>query len=214
MKKLLLCSFILLQAANIFAQYSGVFISPGIAVSKPTFPIIGTFQNKAAAGFDGGIGAEFCVSKKFSVQAELNYSIQGLILLDSTYGGFLNYRKSYLTIPLLAKYYFLPGFSLFAGPQIGYLVSNRLVVHGSTSETRLDIKHLLKSTDFYIVAGVEYHFPAGLFVNLRYNLGLTDIAKGRVLILPQLPGDEYKNRYFSFRLGYSIPMTKLLKSNH
>jgi hypothetical protein len=212
MKKLFLCSCILFQVAGAFAQYSGVFISPGIAISKPVFPIVGTPQNKAATGFDGGIGAEFSISKKFSVQAELNYSVQGLISLDSSSGEFLNFCNSYLTVPLLAKYYFLPGLSLFAGPQFGYLVSSRLFAHGSSGETRVDFKRLIKSTDFCVVAGAEYHFPAGVFVNLRYNLGLTNIDKG--LLLAVFPDEEYKNRYFSFRLGYSIPMTKLFKSNH
>jgi hypothetical protein len=200
---------LLIVAAVTRAQYSGIFFTPGIAIGKSTLPEL-PFPDRPLTGFDGGIGAEYGISKKISLQAELNYSVQGARLVDDSTGEFLKLQTSYLTLPVLVKYYFSQGFSVFAGPQFSYLLAARQLAHGANSHTTLDIKHFYKSTDICLVAGLEYRFPAGLLFSLRYNYGLTDIDHSLIGIIQD---NKQKNRYFSFRMGYSIPFSRLMQSN-
>ena len=205
----LMILILLLIGTENFAQYSAMSISSGISIGKTKFPAQPNLKSKPLGGFDGGIGAEFGVSKNFSVQAEINFTTTGILLADDTTGAFAKFRNSYLTIPLLAKLYLRPGFSIFGGPHFGYILYGRYVANSTENDIKLNVTHGYKSFDLCAVAGMEYRFPVGVFVNLRYQYGIAQIDK-----LTFGNDDEpLKNRYFTFRLGYSLPFTKLMKSN-
>lgn len=203
---------LLVEFAGTRAQYAGLLITPGIAIGKSTLPDFEplNFDSRPLTGFDGGIGAEFGISKKISLQVELNYSMQGIRFTSDSSGEFLKLQNSYLTVPVLVKYYFSQGFSFFSGPQFSYLLTARRFAYATAGHAMVDYKHFYKSTDICLVAGVEYRFPAGLLFSLRYNHGLTNIDNG----LPEFfRADDHKNRYFSFRMGYTIPFSRLMQSN-
>lgn len=205
----LMILFLLLVATSNFAQYSAMSISSGVSIGKTKFPSPADVKSKPLAGFDGGIGSEFGISKKISVQAEINFTTTGIMLVEEATGTFTKFQNSYIAIPLLAKFYLTPGLSIFAGPHFGYLLYGRLVTYSNEKDIKLNVTHGYKSFDFCAVAGMEYRFPAGLFANLRYQYGIAQIDK-----LTFGNDDEpLKNRYFTFRLGYSLPFTRLMKSN-
>jgi hypothetical protein len=66
----------------------------------------------------------------------------------------------------MAKYYVMEGLSLQAGPEIAFKV-------GADDE----IDEGTKSMDFGLGAGAAYELPMGLFFDVRYNLGLSNISE-------------------------------------
>ena len=72
----------------------------------------------------GGV-VEIPISDSFSVQPELLYSSQGA-KAESSFGGDVDFKLSYLNLPIMAKYYVAENFSLEAGPQVGLLLSAKV----------------------------------------------------------------------------------------
>nr|AOE10401.1 hypothetical protein [uncultured bacterium] len=128
-----------------------------------------------ADGLDGrtafhlGVTAEIELSDSFSIQPELLYSGQGFTADNDVTG-----KVDYINIPVMAKFYVGDGFSLEAGPQIGFLASAKSEAGGES----IDIKDALKSTDFALNLGAGYKLDSGLNFGLRYSIGLTDVPDG------------------------------------
>lgn len=201
MKKNLILSFLFIIAAasGAMAQNLRLGVAGGIDASKIAIsgasggPI--NYRTEPA----GGLSLEAVISPVFSVQLEANYSAQGAGVIQddgSTAGSF---QFSYITVPLMAKLYGNRQLSFFAGPQIGFLLSAKSKASG---DPETDVKDMLKSTDFYAVFGSEYRFTNGVFVGARYSVGLSN------MIEDESTNTELKNRYFSFRVGYSFALGK------
>lgn len=146
-------------------------------------------------GFNVGGFAEIKVSDKFSVQPELLYSTQGAKSEESFEGETIEseWNLSYLNIPIMAKYYVSEKFSLEAGPQIGFLLGSKVKVES----IEVDFKDNTESIDFGLNIGSAYDFTENLFAGLRYNIGLSNVAKTE-------SGDDTKinNSVISLSLGY------------
>jgi hypothetical protein len=181
------------SAQNLQFGISGGVDAARLAVSGATGGPL-KFRNDLA----GGIHLEAGISTNFAVQLEVNYSRQGTGLISDDGASVGSIQSDYLTIPVLVKLYGSPRLNFFAGPQVGLLLSSKQKMSGSP-ET--DVKEQFKSTDFYAVFGAEYKFANGIFVNARYNLGMTNIVDEDAL-----PDNEWHNRYFSFRLGYAFKL--------
>jgi len=135
----------------------------------------------------GGL-VEIPVSEKFSVMPELNFDQWGGQMDESGITAKLN--LSYLNIPVLAKFN-AGGLGIYAGPQIGFLMSAKIKVEDEDE----DIKDSFKGTDFGAVFGAEYNFAYGIFVTARYNLGLSKISE-------ESDDDNYaKNSAITFGVG-------------
>jgi len=137
--------------------------------------------------FDGrtslhvGVVVEFEISDTFSFQPELIYSSQGakFSYSDSDYSESYILKLQYLNIPLMAKFYVAEGFSLEAGPQIGFLLSAKAAweesYDGEVDSDSWDLKEDLKGIDFSLNFGAGYKLDNGFNFGARYNLGLSDI---------------------------------------
>ncbi|MBC6492445.1 OmpA family protein [Flavihumibacter stibioxidans] len=111
------------------------------------------------------------LSKKFSVQPELLYSIMGSNVKNS--GSDLKQRLDYLSIPLLFKYKVSNQFNLLLGPQADLLVRARQEVNSRTTNNVQN----LRRDDYAATAGFEW-WPAGrLVVGARYIHGLTNVRR-------------------------------------
>ena len=122
------------------------------------------------AGVNLGLLGHIHLAKHVAFQPELVYSAQGA---KYTIGGTeTKINLNYINVPLLVQYMFDNGFRLEAGPQIGFLAS----ANSKTGSVKTDIKDNLKTVDVGLGFGISYvHPPTGFGVDLRYNLGLTDI---------------------------------------
>lgn len=144
-------------------------------------------------GFHVGAVAEFKLTEQFSIQPELLYSMQGAKF--ETLDGFdvveEDMKLDYLNIPIMAKYYLFEGFSIQAGPQVGFLMSAK-------AEDE-DVKDSFKSIDFALNGGVGYELPLGVFFQARYSAGLANVADGE-------GSDDYSinNNVISVSVGYKF----------
>lgn len=164
-----------INLANVSIKSQGLTISPSSVVG-PT----GGFYASVPFG-----------SSNFQLQPELLYSALGF-QLDGVGKG----QYNYLVLPILAKYV-VPssGFGIYAGPQIGFLMSAKETQTGGTSE---DVKENYNSSDIASILGLEYNFPMGLNLSARYQMGLTNIVKGADT------GESAKNTALSFTIGFNF----------
>ena len=131
-----------------------------------------------------GLVAEIPLSEKLSFQPEIMYSTQGYGVDDNIVS------LNYLNLPLMGKYYVTKGFSVEAGPQLGFLLSAK------DEDTDTDLKDNFKTVDFGVNLGLGYKLDNGLNFGARYNLGLSNINA--------IDGssDAYKNGVFQVTIGY------------
>ena len=149
------------------------------------------------AGITGGGFASIPLSHSLALQPELNYSNMGTNFSSK---GFLTISgkisTTYLSIPLLAKYTDPKGgFGMYAGPQLSLLTGAKIKSEGKSE----DAKDLFKNSDYLAVAGADYTFPAGLHIDFRYQLGLSNVAKDAD------PGQSIKNNAFTITAGWVFP---------
>jgi hypothetical protein len=131
---------------------------------------IGSVSPKFQPGVAGGVFANLTVSKQFSVQPELLFSMEGSKYEES--GDKLMYKTNYLNIPVMAQYNNPSGFYAETGPQIGFLMSAK--ADDGTNTT--DIKDSFKSINFSWALGAGYKLANGFGFGARYNFGLANVA--------------------------------------
>lgn len=140
--------------------------------------------------FYAGIVAEQPISSKFGIQAEVLYTqiggTQQLPVIDFTDTGVIesgrrlkfNYQLTQIQVPVSAKYYFIPDFSISAGMNVAFNISEKVktkeVVNGSTSHNYEGIK----SVNLFPFLGAEYKINDKFFVDARYNFNFFEINKG------------------------------------
>ena len=154
--------------------------------------------------FQVGAVAEIKFNEKFSVQPEVVYSAQGYtgdFMMGTNKVADYTQKLDYVNIPIMAKYYIIEGFSVEAGPQVGFLVKAESKFENKQAGVTLtdgDNKDFYKSTDFGLNFGLAYDLPMGVFVGARYNLGLSDIRNNTD------SGDAIKNNVIQVGVGYKF----------
>jgi hypothetical protein len=195
-RNLLTFSMIFLLASIGANAQHRFFITGGLNLAKADIvPAIDADFGKLT-GFDGGMGAEFNISKHFAVQPELNYSMQGGKVESN--GNALQIKLNYITVPVLAKLMPAEGLGIFLGPQVGFLTSAKSKYSGQKEQNAISE---LKQIDYMGVFGAEYRFRMGLVIGARYQLGFRNIA--------DIPNSdiEIRNKSLTFRIGYSFPFS-------
>jgi hypothetical protein len=197
MKRNLLTFSVIFLLASIGANAQHrFFITPGFTLAKSDFGPIPGAEFKSIPGFDGGVGAEFKISKHFAVQPEINYSQLGVKAAAS--GSEVVIKTNYITLPVLAKLKPTDGLGVFMGPQAALLTSATVKY---TGEKEQNAKSELKAFDIMGVFGMEYRFRMGLVIGARYQVGFRNVA--------DISGadTEIKNNALTFRVGYSFPFS-------
>ncbi len=147
-------------------------------------------------GFQIAFFAQFQF-KHFSIEPELQVSQIGTNILFNNNKYYAKFR--YLSIPVLIEYPLNEAISLMAGPQVGFLLCARSDFHPITKEPYKEqiYTSAYKKTDFGLSFGGSWASSDKLFVDLRYYLGLTDIANFAGL-------SATKNRSLELSVGYKI----------
>ncbi len=149
--------FVNAQNTKFGVKAGGVFASSKIMIGDPD------------TGFYMGGFADVTVSEKFHVQPELSYV----------------YIKelSQIQVPVLAKIPVIEDFSLFGGPNFGFILNA-----GSN----------VKSFNFGLDFGATVDIGEGFSLDAKYNLGLTNLVEGGY-------GDSSSNiNALFFGLGYKF----------
>ena len=174
MKKLSVLFMVILASLVVKAQEDPKFgIKAGLNVSNLDF------SNDAStdwrAGFHAGGLAHIHITPSFSLQPEVYYSSQGAKIPNTSGGDKVNLNLSYINVPVLLQYNFRNGFRLQGGPQVGFLVG----VSDKVNDVELNRYSTddFKTVDVSLPLGLSYLAYSGLGVDVRYNLGLTNINK-------------------------------------
>ena len=157
----------------------------------------GNFSANSFTSIHGGLFTLLKIGN-IGIQPELLFSRQGTELSISTSADPIQYKFSYLNVPILIKFYLPLGINFQGGPQIGFLQDTE--IKGDTTNV---IKKFLDN-DFAIALGLGWDAPFGLQFNVRYVIGLTDIADEQGGSLMPNSFDSFKNTNFQVSLGYRI----------
>ncbi|WNJ19206.1 porin family protein [Pontibacter sp. G13] len=105
----------------------------------------------------------------------------------------------YISVPVLFRYHFYEGLYGLIGLQASFLVDNEFqltqITDSDTVETRGSLDNL-KTFDLEVPFALGWEAPFGAFIELRYLIGLTDIADL----------EDERNTHFGFQLmlGYNL----------
>lgn len=135
--------------------------------------------------FNAGLVAEVPYSERFSLQAEVFYSGQGFEVEDINLGDLnidtnkVEYQLDYIQVPLLAKFYLIEGLNIYAGPQIGFKVNEKIDYESGDVAVDDTMFPEAQDFDFSGTVGAGYKFDNGFFIDARYNYGFSDLVKDR-----------------------------------
>lgn len=133
---------------------------------------------------------------KVAIQPEvLLYTQNGNI--ESSIFGKAQERFTYLTVPVIVKFYPIGGLNLQVGPQFGFLIAGERKYDSFFGSGSKDIKDYYKSSDVSVSFGAGYDFGFGLSFDARYNLGVKDINN-------VANGDPVKSRVIMLSLGWNF----------
>jgi hypothetical protein len=205
----------LLLTTTVFGQEQQTSTEPNL---KAKFGIKGGFDlttlyssdvstNHMKAGFDAGVFAKLPVTRGFSIQPELLYSLKGA---KSTYSNFIQgtgeyrFNLGYLQLPVLAVVNIAPNFNLHLGGYAAYLVNSNIKNVNNNGDlvnaTELNTSDFNR-WDFGLVGGAAFDIE-NVTIGARYNYGLSEIGKSG-----NPSGDltkGMKNAGFSFYLGFGF----------
>ena len=193
------CLLALPQPAAAGVQFG---IKAGGNMAKPTGADVDDIEGtlKTKVGFVGGIFIAFNLSKSFSIQTEVLYTMKGATfeytdveetVEEKLYGD-------YLEIPLLLKFKFLSGGIrpfIFAGPYVGFKLSEKLEVMGE--EIPME-EALLKNNDYGAIFGGGLQLGSKFHVDVRYSMGLEKILDSGVDEI------DFKNGVWSATVGFAF----------
>ena len=201
MKKVILSAMAVMVFGFANAQKAEFGVKGGVNIASQKFSGTGAPSPSAVTAFQVGAFVDVKISDKFSIQPELLYSLQGSSY-DYKVGSVdtkNTFKFAYINVPVMFKYYAAEKFSLEAGPQIGFLTSAELETETMGVSGTLDVKSYFKSVDFGLNIGAGYDFTEKFSAGVRYNLGLTNVAKN-----DDGSGDSIKNNVFSITVGYKF----------
>jgi hypothetical protein len=171
---------------------------------------------KPLAGFTLGFSYQFKITERFYIQPELNFVKKG-VKLELRYpenangiGGNLNVALNYIEVPCFAKAYFGTDskFYVLAGPSLGIGVGGKgkydsspgsFPVKFGDSESEGDVT-LKNRFDLGLNAGAGVRIADMFFVDVRYNLGLSNLSGDN--------DEPIKNRGFQLSVGVPFSLKK------
>ncbi|MBR5687778.1 MAG: porin family protein [Prevotella sp.] len=186
MKKLFLMAAMALISLGASAQHAvgGLTLQPQVGLSLAT--VTKTDDTSLKAGLMAGAELEYQVTDMLGLAAGVNYSMQGTAR-DHTD----NLNLDYVNIPLRAKVYVAPGFSINGGIQLGFMASAK--VDGKDWSDVYD-----KTFDLSLPIGASYEYQNIVF-DARYNFGLTGVSGNKLM-------DDQKNSVLQFTVGYRFDL--------
>jgi len=134
-----------------------------------------TGGNDAVTKFYFGGFVNSPITERLSFQPELFFSFQGAEF-DDVYDNKVKINTNYLNIPILLKMALGSNdfVSLYAGPQLGVLLSAEAEADGDTE----DIKDALNSLQLGLNVGFSLNLSKEIAIDVRYNRGLSKAFDG------------------------------------
>jgi len=177
------------------------YITPKVGYNLANITLLDEFGADPRHGIFAGIAGEYAFNEMISVEPGIFYSMHGSAFNISSFGK-VGLNSDYVTVPVLLKVYVADGFHLFAGPQLGYMVSSRFklktgntlidVISGIVSKN-IDLTKYQNQLDVSIVVGLGYQFANGFNISANYNLGMAEV--------PDMPDITWNDKIFTLDLN-------------
>ncbi len=201
MKKLVAIAVVALGSIG-FAQAQEVDFGVQVGYNVANFQGDDIEDSNTRNGINVGITGEYEFSPSFGLMVGAIYSQQGadgrLLGADTTL------KLDYINVPVLAKFYLGgSGFSLDAGPQVGFNVKDeREITSGPLAGSTADYD--AEPIDLSVGGGLSYKFREGTILegisaSARYMVGVSNIYNDDDTF-----SDNLTNQVFSFNLGYKF----------
>lgn len=179
-----------IKAGIINATWTGEAKQTLTSVIEETNSII---DSRSRTAFYIGAGVEFPLGESFSVEPSLvytqrGYGLKGNLTINQLKIDALNARATaqmhYIDLPVLLKVKPVGGLTIFAGPQVSYLVKNNLradvaVLGFSLLNTNLDITNQFNRIDVGVTGGIGYESESGIGINVAFERGFNRIDKNQ-----------------------------------
>ena len=170
----------------------------------------GSVSRKMREGFHVGGYVSIPVAPGFEIEPGLQYSQKGTRLIGKIpmeEVEFLNAnltltnKAEYLDMPILAKVYIGEGFHIYGGPQVSYLLSNKIQAEAGALGFKAlnrewDMKDGFREVDFGVTGGLGYRFASGINLSAGYDYGLNTIDSNGSF--------ETYNRVIKASVGFSF----------
>lgn len=193
MKKLFLATMLVLASMSASAQHAvgGFTLQPQVGMTLAT---VTSFDDaKMKVGLVAGAEVEYQATDMLGIAGGLQYAMQG----SAIDGADDNFNLDYLNIPIRAKVYVAPGFSINAGVQFGFLTRAKAGDY--------DMKDYMESFDFSIPLGASYEI-SNVVIDARYNLGLTKLSKEKKVGDVRVSDTDSKNSVIMLTVGYRFDL--------
>lgn len=153
----------------------------------------GFIDTRNRTGFYAGGAVDIPVADGFSIEPGLiytqrGYGLRGTLTINAIKIDALNARATaqmhYVDLPVLLKVKPAGGFTVFAGPQVSYLVNNNLradvnVLGFSLLNTNLDITNQFNRLDVGVTGGIGYESESGIGVSAAFEKGFNRLDKNQ-----------------------------------
>src|SRR5690554_6306867 len=141
MRKLMIAAIAVVGFSAAGLAQQQVKFGPKAGVNLATINGKDAGDAKMLIGFHVGAFSEIMFNDKFAIQSEIVYSAQGAKMkvsgTDVVMGIPVTYdlegkaKYSYITVPIMAKYYITENFAFEAGPYVGFLMSAEAEAEGT-----------------------------------------------------------------------------------
>lgn len=166
---------------SFFGVKAGYNISSLISSNNPAIEL----NNRNA------FNASFVISLR-SMQSKWGFSLEPGYILKGASSAIdsIEYRFSYISMPILLEYNLLDKLKISAGPEVSYLISSK---NKGTGANNKDIGNIYRDgLELSATIGAAYSLDYFIDIGVRYNLGLTSITD----FDPQLGANDLRNQYF------------------
>lgn len=168
----------------------------------------GAFEMEMKPDFHLGAYLQVPLSQTFSLEPGIYYSGKGTRVTQTFFSNdFIKPRVTltdnahYIEMPVLLRANLTPGLQLFAGPQVAYLVENRVKaeagIFGASYEYDFKANPGLRKFDFGLTGGVGFEFANGINLQAGYDWGLSTLDEGNSNV-------QAFNRVAKVSLGYTF----------
>ncbi len=175
-RKLALSLTMVVMVSAASAQEFSYGVQAGMTV--PT--LSGDVDCDAKVGYSVGLTTNYMFNDKWGVGLDAIYQMQGYSIDKGSTHDYMRTNLHYLNIPIMANYQIVYGLSIKAGVQPGFLlgVNSASKLDGGDRETS-DMESAEDSGyevfDLSIPVGLAYDITDNVYVDARYNIGVTNI---------------------------------------
>lgn len=212
MKKLLLSLVALLAlSSSAMAQYNQSRVYLGVKAGVNLSSVIGEYEisttsrhNNGKVGFVGGVFVEYDILKWFGLGLDVLYSRQGSLTKIQQASGSTNNSidirelHQYINLPIMARFTPVADLEIYTGIQPSYMISATNYWKINDNEESLDVTDQAYNFEFSVPIGISYTFADKFKVDIRYNVGVTDIYKDADWLA--------RNSTFAITLGYKFEL--------